>query len=138
VIETEPSFESMHEEFGFEADFDINAAFQDALFGVATDEELALDEKVQRMEFILSEGTSDIYRDFVDFRAMAAQMNAACNHDHSLGSAVKGNEMLSSFMDAALKPEGAGHDHDHEHHQHDDDDDEDEHPHKKRQKARRR
>lgn len=89
-------------DFGIEfdmGDFDINAAFQEAIAGVATDQELALDEKVRRMEVIVSEGTSDVYRDFVDFRAMAAQMEMMCSHDHQLHESVQGNRLVSSFLD---------------------------------------
>lgn len=35
--------------------FDVNAAFQQAIQGVASSEELALDEKVRRMETIVAE-----------------------------------------------------------------------------------
>lgn len=110
--------------FGFEFDasggFDINAAFQEALFGVVTDAELALEEKVQRMETIVDEGTSEIYRDFIDFRAMAVQMEMMCSHDHALGLSLKGSDTLSRFMDS--HNENDGHDHGEGAHDHDDDD----------------
>ena len=98
-------------DFGME-DFDLNAAFQDAITEVATDKELALDQKIQHMEVIVSEGTSEIYRDFVDFRAMAEQMEMMCNHDHSLHEALQENDTLSSFMDN----HGSENSHDHADH----------------------
>lgn len=85
--------------FSMDEDFDINAAFQEAIVGVASDTELALEEKVRRMQVIVDEGTSQAYRDFVDFRAMAAQMEMMCDHDHALGQSVRNSDTLSSFMD---------------------------------------
>ncbi len=90
-------------DFGMELDmggFDINTAFLEAVSGVASDTELALEEKVRRMEVIVSEGTSEIYRDFVDFRVMAAQIEMMCSHDHALGQSIQGNETLSTFIDS--------------------------------------
>lgn len=84
--------------------FDINAAFQEALFGVASDEELAFDEKVQRMEQIIAEGTGDIYKDFVSFRDMAAHLEMICSHDHALGEAVQNNSLISGFMNEYQEP----------------------------------
>jgi len=113
TLEQAPRFEEIPdfgmEAFGMSEDFDINAAFQEAIKGVANDIELALDEKVRRMEVILSEGKSEVYREFVDFRQMAAQMEMMCNHDHSLNQSMQGNNTLSSFMDTH-KADG-GHDH---------------------------
>lgn len=93
---------SSMETFDFKAleiDFDINAAFQEAMFGVATDQELVLEEKVRRMEVIVTESSSQAYRDFVDFRSIAAQMEMFCNHDHALSQAAQNNVVLSSFTD---------------------------------------
>jgi hypothetical protein len=95
-------------------EFDMNAAFQDAMQGVATDAELTLDEKVQRMEVIVSEGTSDVYRDFVDFQQMAAQMEMFCNHDEVLGQAARESDTLFGFMSSYASD--ALHDHDHHDH----------------------
>lgn len=97
-------------QFDFDmGDFDINAAFQEAITGVASDTELALDEKVRRMEVIVSEGTSEVYRDFVDLRSMAAQMEMMCTHNHALDQSVQGSEILSGFIDSH-KPDDK-HDH---------------------------
>lgn len=90
-------------------DFDINAAFQEAIAGVANDSELALEEKVRRMEVIIGEGTSEVYRDFVDFRQMAAQMEMACNHDHSLNQSMQGSDMVSGFMNSHKADDGHNH-----------------------------
>lgn len=109
--EQPPDF-GMEEAFDFgelEADFDINAAFQEAMLGVATDEELVLEEKVRRMEVIINESNSEVYRDFVDFRLMAAQMELFCNHDHALNQATQGNEIISSFMDSHKDNNGHNH-----------------------------
>lgn len=104
--------------------FDINAAFQGAISDVATDDELALDEKVRRMEVIVSEGTSEVYRDFVDFRQMAAVMEMMCNHDHTLNQLMQGNNTLFGFMDSHKADDG--HNHGDSLHGKDDDDDDDE------------
>ncbi len=102
-LEQAPHFEEVPdfgmEAFGMNEDFDINAAFQEAVQGVASDTELALEEKVRRMEVIIGEGTSEVYRDFVDFRQIAAQMEMMCAHDHSLEQSMKNNDALSGFMD---------------------------------------
>ena len=104
-------------------DFDINAAFQEAMFGVATDAELALDEKVRRMELIVDQGTSDLYREFIDFRQLAAQVELACSHDHALGQSLQASGLLAGLMGAQEQ----GHDHgglpglgSHDGHEHDD------------------
>lgn len=113
TLEQAPRYEEMPdfgmEAFGMSEDFDINAAFQEALQGVASDAELALEDKVRRMEFILSEGTSDVYRDFVDFRRMAAQMRLLCNDDHALNQSMQGNEALSSFLNKHKDDDGHNH-----------------------------
>lgn len=93
-------------------DFDLNMAFQDAMTSVATSNELALDDKIRRMEVIISEGTSDVYRDFVDLRMIAAQMEMFCNHDHALNHAMEANGLLSSFM--GEHKEHGNHSHTHE------------------------
>jgi hypothetical protein len=80
---------------------------------VASDVELALDEKVRRMETIVSTGASETYRNFIDFRQMAAQIEMMCNHDHELSSSMQGNAALSSFMESFTHSNG--HDHDDEH-----------------------
>lgn len=92
----EPDF-GMQLETG--ADFDLNAAFLEAMHGVASDAELALDEKVRRMEVIVSEGTSEVYRDFVNLGQLAAQMRMMCTHNHDLHQSLQTNESLSTFMD---------------------------------------
>jgi hypothetical protein len=111
-LEQAPAYEEMPD-FGMDfepgSDFDINAAFQETLHGVATDNELAVEEKVRRMEVIVSEGTSEVYRDFVDFRQMAAQMEVMCMHDHSLNQATQGSETLSGFMDSHNSEDGHSH-----------------------------
>lgn len=102
-------------EFGMElfdkSGFDMNAAFQDAMHGVATDAELALDEKVRRMEVIVSEGTSEVYREFIDFQQMAMHMEMMCNHDDLFGQAAQSSDTLSSFMSTYASDDH--HDHDH-------------------------
>jgi hypothetical protein len=127
TLEQAPRFEEMPdfgmEAFGMSEDFDLNAAFQEAIQGVANDIELALEDKVRRMEVIVSEGTSEVYRDFVDFRQMAAQMEMMCNHDHAFSQSVHANDTLSSFMDSHKAVDG--HDHGdslHSKHNHKDDD----------------
>jgi hypothetical protein len=94
-------------EFG--SGFDINAAFQEAIQGVATDAELKLDEKVERMEHIIAEGSSELYQDFVDFRMMAAQIEAFCSHDHALNQSFQNSELLSGIRQTNQFDEG--HDH---------------------------
>jgi len=98
-------------DFGMEG-FDINEMFQEALNGIATDEELALDEKVLRMEVIVSEGTSEVYREFVDFRQLASQMEMMCTHDHSLGQSIQGSDALGNFMGAFAEDDDHAHKHD--------------------------
>lgn len=113
TLEQTPRFEEIPdfgmETFGMSEDFDINAAFQEAIQGVASDSELALEEKVRRMEVIVSEGTSDVYRDFVDFRQMAAQMEMMCNHDHALNQSMQGSDTLLGFMDSHKADDGHNH-----------------------------
>lgn len=129
-IEQAPSLEDASV-FGIDlsmGDFDINAAFQEAIAGVASDSELALDEKVRRMEVIVTEGMSAVYRDFVDFKQMAAQMEMVCNHSHGLSQMMQGNEILSGITNKFSEGE---HDHEHndvahEQHEHDPEDDDDE------------
>jgi hypothetical protein len=95
--------------FDVEVDFDIHAAFQDAMDGVVTDTELALEEKVRRMEVIVTESNSEVYRDFVDFRSIASQMEMFCSHDHLLREATQSNETLSGFMDSHKADDGHNH-----------------------------
>lgn len=102
LLHETPDFEAV-----FDDGFDINAAFQSAMQEVASDEELALEEKVRRMEVIITEGVSDEYRDFVDFRAMAAHMEMMCSHDHTLSESIQGSETLAGFMDR-YKDDGRG------------------------------
>ena len=113
TLEQAPRFEEMPdldmEAFGMTQDFDINAAFQEAIQGLASDTELDLEEKVRRMEVIVSEGTSEVYRDFVDFRQMAAQMEMMCNHDHAFNQSMQGNDTLSAFMDSHKDDDGHNH-----------------------------
>jgi len=105
-----PEFANTDALFGDLAGFDINAAFQNAMTAVITDTELALDDKVQRIEVMVREGTSEVYRDFVDFRALAAQMELFCMHDQAFSDQAQGHGLLSEFM--------------HDHADHDTDDDE--------------
>ena len=114
--------------FGMELDFDLNAAFQGAISGIASDEELALDEKIRRMESIINEGNSETYRDFVDFRQIASQMQMICSHDHALGQMMKSNDSLSSILGKHDDNDG----HNHSSHSHDEDDDEDDDSDKKK------
>lgn len=109
------------EAFGMTGDFDINAAFQEAIQGVAADTELVLEEKIRRMETIISEGTSDVYREFVDFRQMAAQVETMCNHDHAFAQSVSGSEGLSNFLGEHAPGDAHGHAESSHQHTHDDD-----------------
>ncbi len=129
TLEQAPRFEEMSdfgmEAFGMSDNFDINAAFQEAIQGVASDTELALEEKVRRMEVIVSEGTSEMYRSFVDFRQMAAIMRHICTAEEMLGQSIQGNETLSGFMDSHKADDGHNHgDSSHGKHNHKEDDDE--------------
>lgn len=102
---------------GFDCDdFDFNAAFQEALYGVMSDKELALEEKVKRMEFIVTEGTSLIYREFIDFRAMAAQIQMMCNHDHAMKDFLSNSDVLTGLLsDSQDNSFNKDHNHDHDH-----------------------
>ena len=120
--------------FGMELEFDLNAAFQGAISGVASDAELALDEKVRRMEVIINEGNSDTYRDFVDFRQIASQMQMICSHDHALGQMMNANDSLSSILGKHDDNDG----HNHTSHSHDEDDDDDDNNKKKKSKSSKR
>ncbi len=122
--------------FGMELDFDLNAAFQGAISGVASDAELALDEKVRRMEVIINEGNSDTYRDFVDFRQIASQMQMICSHDHALGQMMNANDSLSSIL--GKHDDNDGHNHSSHSHDEDDDDDDDSDKKKKSKSSKRR
>ena len=123
--------------FGMEFDFDLNAAFQGAISGVASDADLALDEKVRRMEVIINEGNSDTYRDFVDFRQIASQMQMICSHDHALGQMMNANDSLSSIL--GKHDDNDGHNHSsHTHHEEEDDDDDDSDKKKKSKSSKRR
>lgn len=99
--------------------FDINAAFQGALYDIASDAELELTEKVRRMETVIQQGISAVYRDFIDFRAMATQIELACSHDHMLPETALGGTMIDGFLNIYASNDG------HEHHDHDLDDDSD-------------
>lgn len=90
-------------------DFDVNAAVMGAMHDVVSNEELALDEKVRRMELIVSEGMSPVYQEFMNFRELAAFMHGACGAHGELGQAVRGSETLSGFMDNHSSSDG--HDH---------------------------
>lgn len=130
------SYESLSlkpEDFDFSLnidDFDVNAAFQDALTGVVSDEELALTEKVRRVETIINTGNSEIYRDFIDFRGMASQIEMICNHDHALQGALSSNETVNGFMDTHHHDSEKTRDHGHD--EHDDDKD------KKKKKSKKK
>lgn len=124
TLEREPRFDEMSGlklelDLGMDG-FDINAAFQGAIANVASDQQLALDEKVRRMEVIVSEGTSEVYRDFVDFRTMAAYMAMMCNHDHAFNQSLQGSRALSSFMDNHKVGDGLDHANDSLHSHNDD------------------
>lgn len=136
-LEQAPRFEEVPD-FGMELDmggFDINAAFQEAIQGIASDTELALEERVHRMEVILSEGESEMYRDFVDFRQIAAQMEMMCSHDHALNQSMESSDILSGFMDRHKANDG--HDHGSDNHKDDSDDEIDPKTGKKTKKKRR-
>ena len=107
--------------FGMEFDFDSDA-------------DLALDEKVRRMEVIINEGNSDTYRDFVDFRQIASQMQMICSHDHALGQMMNANDSLSSILGKHDDNDG----HNHTSHSHDEDDDDDDNNKKKKSKSSKR
>jgi hypothetical protein len=129
TLEQAPRFEELPgfglETFGVNEDFDINVAFQEAIQGVASDTELALEEKVRRMEVIVNEGKSEVYRDYVDFRQIAAQMEIMCSHDHVFSQSMKGNETLSGLLDSHRTDDGHNHrDSLHGKHNHKKDDDE--------------
>ena len=121
---------------GMELEFDLNAAFQGAISGVASDAELALDEKVRRMEVIINEGNSDTYRDFVDFRQIASQMQMICSHDHALGQMMNANDSLSSIL--GKHDDNDGHNHSSHSHDEDEDDDDDSDKKKKSKSSKRR
>lgn len=116
-------------------DFDLNAAFQNALSDVVTDEELALDEKVMRMETIIAEGSSEVYQDFVDMRAIAAQMEMFCAHDHALNDALGGSEFIGGLLSEHADD---GHDHAGHEYSHNNDDDTEEEDDKKSKKKKRK
>lgn len=93
-------------DFTFEIEgFDINQAFQVAFSGVISDEELALQDKVLRMEFILAEASNELYHEFIDFRTMAEQVEFFCNHNHDAEQLVHDSEDLSSLIDIFKGPE---------------------------------
>ena len=104
-----PEFEPLMFDFGMEG-FDVNSAFQQAMSGVITDEELELNDKVSIMEKMITEGSSEAYRNFVDFRSLAGQMEMMCNHDHMFGEAARSNGLLSKFMDSHSDDDGHNHD----------------------------
>lgn len=135
------SLEQMPEAQNFDAfkdfgmvDFDINEAFQLALHDVVNDKALALDEKVRRMEVIVSEGTSNLYREFVDFRILASQIEIYCNHEHDLYQMSVENELLANLLSSHSSEYGHGH---HGEDGPSEDDDEDEVD-KKNKKAKKR
>lgn len=137
-LEQETRFDEMPDfDLGFDMDgFDINTAFQEAMTGVVTDAELALEEKVRRMEVIVSEGSSDVYRDFVDFRMMATQIEMMCSHDHVLSQSLQNSTTLSGFMDSHKNDDGHNHSeslHDRLEHKHEDEKD----PKKSKKKKKR-
>jgi hypothetical protein len=122
--------------FGMELEFDLNAAFQGAISGVASDADLALDEKVRRMESIINEGNSETYRDFVDFRQIASQMQMICSHDHELGQMMNANSSLSSIL--GKHDDNDGHNHSSHGHDNDEEDDDDNNKKKKSKSSKRR
>jgi hypothetical protein len=122
--------------FGMELEFDLNAAFQGAISGIASDDEIALDEKVRRMEAIINEGNSDTYRDFVDFRQIASQMQMICSHDHALGQMMNSNDSLSSVL--GKHDDNDGHNHSSHKHNDEEDDDDDSDKKKKSKSSKRR
>jgi|GEM_PF-6262811 len=96
--------------------FNLNAAFQSALADIVEDEALMLEQKVQRIEAVITESASDLYREFVDFRALAAQVELFCTHDHGLRQAVTSSEVLSGFLGGHADHDE--HEHDHVNHVH--------------------
>ena len=91
----QPSIHSLFESMGF----DVNEAITNAVSGIATDEELALSDKVAQIEAIIEEGeANEEFREFVDFKALVAEMEMICTHDHSLEAAFGQSETISNFM----------------------------------------
>lgn len=89
--------------------FDIASAFKGAVDDIAKNKQLELDEQVRRIENMLMEGSSDQYRDFVDFRTLASQIRMACNHNHALMQMMQGSERISDFMGNHGVDVGHGH-----------------------------
>lgn len=92
--------EALSDPFALELDFDINAAFQEVTTGILSDKMLTLEEKVGRVETLIAEASSETYQAFVDFRAMASQIEMFCNHDHALNESLTQNSTVSGFMDS--------------------------------------
>ncbi len=97
--------------FALDISFDINAAFQEAAASVLSDEAIALEERVSRVQTILSEAKSEVYEAFVDFRMLAAQVEMFCNHDHAFRESFSQN----SIEDASFYRFDSHKDHRHDH-----------------------
>lgn len=95
MINTEQSLE--FDPFALDISFDINAAFQEAAADVLSDEALELEERVSRVQTILSEAQSDTYEAFVDFRMLATQVEMFCNHDHAFRESFSQNSPKETF-----------------------------------------
>ena len=109
TVEQAPRLKAMPD-FGMEA-FGINEAFQEAYQVIASDAELAVEEKIRRMENIVNEATSEIYRGFVNFRQLTVKMEMSCNDDHTLQQSMNKSDTLSTFMDDHKAEDGHdGHD----------------------------
>lgn len=103
--ELEPSFDS------FAFTFDIDAAFQEATTGILNDEVMHLEEKIQRVESLLMDASSEAYQSFVDFRSLASQIEMFCSHDHLFNEIASQNPTISGFIDSSRDH----HDHTHNH-----------------------
>lgn len=124
-LEQAPSFEQYEPPinmFDLEGVFDIAAAYAGAISDVATNEELKLNEKIQRIEAIALDASSQFHQDFMTFRSVAgviaAEVAMQCTHNHSLQQEVQDNDLLSDFMGEHKPKDG------HNHAKDEDDDDE--------------
>lgn len=84
--------------FALDISFDINTAFQEAAASVLSDEAIALEERVSRIQTILTEAKSDTYEAFVDFRMLAAQVEMFCSHDHAFRESFSQNSPESTSL----------------------------------------
>lgn len=90
---------SLESIFGNMEGFDVQAAFTEAIDGVASDEALALEEKVARVSNIIQQADSEEFKEFVDMCELAAQIEFICDHDHSLGDLFAEDETVGSLLE---------------------------------------